>query len=296
MAMRSDVEYVVRGSGRVTAGTKSFSGSKSEASHHLGIDDLVRPFEGNFPVKRRAGDSGSEYLDRKVLSNKLFDASELEKKRIARDLHDGVGQILTNINLRIGQCMDSVQELNDSRQRSEAEQFLESIPALVSEAIKEVRNVCMAIRPSELDDLGVLQAIKWQCKRFADSVPGIQIETAFSLLEEEVPVHMKTPIYRITQEALNNAIKHADASKIIIGLEKEDGVLSLSVEDNGAGFDPKEKLSKQALPGKTGIGLTSMKERCESLSGKFEIISGQGCGTTICVDWPLEEPKNLSSG
>jgi two-component system NarL family sensor kinase len=242
-------------------------------------------------VRRRAGDRGDEYLDRKVLSTKLFDAYELEKKRIARDLHDGVGQILTNINLRIGQCLSSVQELNDSTVRCEAEKFLESIPDLVNEAIQEVRNVCMAIRPSELDDLGVLRAISWQCRRFAESVPGVQIETDFSLLEAEIPADLKTPIYRITQEALNNAIKHADADKIVIRLDKEDGVLSLSIEDDGDGFDPKDKLNKQALPGKTGIGLTSMKERGEALGGKLEIISGQGCGTAVCIDWPLGEPN-----
>lgn len=287
MVRHSTVDSEAHGRGQVATGKKSLPMSKGESSCHLAIDYLVQPFTGSFPVKRRAGDQGSEYLARKVLSAKLFDAYELEKKRIARDLHDGVGQLLTNISLRIGQCVTRVQELDDPRLRGEAEKFLESIPPLVGEAIEEVREICMSIRPSELDDLGVLKAIDGQCRRFSESVPGIQIDTAFSLQEGDIPEQLKTPVYRIAQEALNNAIKHSNARNFLVKLAQEDGVLSLSIEDDGAGFDPKEKLTRQALPGKTGIGLTSMRERGEAHGGSFDIISWEGCGTAVCVSWPL---------
>ena len=238
-------------------------------------------------MKRRATDKGKTYLGRQLLSTKLLHACELEKKRIARDLHDGVGQILTQINLRIDQCMANIQQLDDPQLRSKAEQCLESLPALVSEAMDEVRGIYTSIRPAELDDLGVLQAINNQCRRFGEGGSGIRIDTVFSVREAEIPEALRTSIYRITQEALNNAMKHARASRILVSLTAEEDALSLTIEDNGAGFDPRSKLNRQALPGNSGIGLSSMKERAESQGGRFEIISGKGLGTTICVDWPV---------
>ena len=288
MVAHGDFEFGNHDDESVTTGRKSLrSRLEGESSCSLKVESRVQPFVGHFSVRLRAGDKGSEYLARNVLCNKLFDANELEKKRIARDLHDGVGQILTNINLRIGKSVAMVRGLKDPRLRDEAEVFLESIPTLVSEAIEEVREICMSIRPSELDDLGVLKAISGQCRRFSESIPGIRIDTDFSLQEGEIPEDLKTPIYRITQEALNNAIKHSSARKIFVRLVIEDGVLSLSIEDDGAGFDPTEKLTKQALPCKTGIGLTSMKERSKALGGDFDIVSCQGCGTAVRVSWPL---------
>ena len=144
----------------------------------------------------------------------------------------------------------------------------------------------MGLRPSILDDLGILATLNWFCREFQITYSGIQIDKHLDIEEEEIPVPLKTVIYRITQEALNNISKHSKATLVHLSLSKADNGIALIIQDNGQGFDP-EKAGDQESS-RRGLGLTSMKERAELSGGSFMIESIKEKGATIKAVWPVE--------
>jgi signal transduction histidine kinase len=150
---------------------------------------------------------------------KILDSQELERRRISRELHDGLGQLLTNLKLRVQQCVSVVESEGNKELLGDAWSSIESIPGMVAEAIQEVRNICAELRPAMLDDLGVLAAITWQCRQCRETVPRLKTEVDFYLEESDIPEGFKTPLYRIVQEALNNALKHSNADVIRVSSE-----------------------------------------------------------------------------
>ena len=219
---------------------------------------------------------------------KILDSQELERRRISRELHDGLGQLLTNLKLRVQQCVSVVESEGNKELLGDAWSSIESIPGMVAEAIQEVRNICAELRPAMLDDLGVLAAITWQCRQCRETVPRLKTEVDFYLEESDIPEGFKTPLYRIVQEALNNALKHSNANVIRVSLRKEQGTIYLSIEDNGKGFERGAEHTDLSIVGLTGIGLTSMRDRAESLGGTFIIESNKNIGTNVQVALPLE--------
>ncbi len=145
----------------------------------------------------------------------------------------------------------------------------------------------MNLRPSILDDLGLLPTIDWVCRVFHATYPGIQIEKRVDLQEEEVPDALKAVLYRISQEALNNIAKHSQADLVAFSLEKKGGKIDLTIQDNGHGFHLRESLF--AGGSNHGLGLTSMRERAEMFGGSFAIESTVGKGTAIRASWPIEQ-------
>ena len=156
---------------------------------------------------------------------------------------------------------------------------LEALIPLIQDTIEEARRIQSDLRPPLLDDLGIVPTLSWFCRRFETIYSGIKVEQAVAIPEEEVPDHLKIVLFRITQEAMNNIGKHAQADSVYLGLRKVDGAIELLIKDNGNGFDP-ESLSSREIS-KKGMGLSSMRERVEFSGGSFSIESVQGKGTVI---------------
>ena len=207
-------------------------------------------------------------------------SQEEERRLIALELHDGIGQTLSAIKFKVETGLEELK----GKETSEFFQVLGSVVSMIQEAVEEVRTVCMNLRPPMLDDLGIVATISWFSREFMKTYGGIQVEKEILLKEEDVSHELKTPIFRMLQEAFNNVAKHSQADLVRVVLRKRDGWIDLKIEDNGRGFDIKAALRPKdhAL----GLGLSSMKERATSSGGFFEIESSPGKGTRIAVSLP----------
>ncbi len=208
------------------------------------------------------------------LTSNLLLAEERERKRIANDLHDSLGQSLNAISTTVRNALQQVEDKVKTGYGA-----LEAILPIIEQSIQEVRRIGMNLRPSILDDLGLSSAIRWFTREYQTTYPSIRIEEQIEIPETEVAYHLKAVIYRILQEAMNNIAKHSKASLIRLSLKKKDDRVELTIEDNGVGFDL-ESIKK-------GLGLGSMKERAEFSGGTFEMDSLLGKGTIIRASWPL---------
>ncbi len=222
------------------------------------------------------------------LSSQLLTAQEKERERIARELHDGLGQSLSAIKFSV----ENIIRQMDKNMIEGSFESLNTLIPLIQEAIEEVRKIAMDLRPSTLDDLGILATISWFCREFQTIYSGIRIEKQITLRENEVPNPLKTIIYRVLQEALNNVAKHSEADLVHLSLGKGDGTIELVIEDNGLGFDLKEVFSGKS--NKMGLGLASMRERAELSGGSLAIQSVKGAGSTIRATWMDKGIKSTS--
>jgi len=210
----------------------------------------------------------------RYLSAQLLITQENERKLIASEIHDSLGSTLGAIKFK----MEEVLQKTGSGDA-------ESVTLMVQKAIEESRRIQMALRPSTLDDLGILPTLIWFCREFQETYSSIHIQTQIRIEEKDVLDHLKTVIYRICQEAFNNIARHSKAKVATLSLRKTDQI-ELVIEDDGQGFSPVEKLSAENH--NRGLGLTSMRERAELSGGLFAIESIHGSGTAIQVSWPLE--------
>jgi signal transduction histidine kinase len=220
----------------------------------------------------------------RFLSSQLLRAQENERKRIAGELHDGIGQILSAIKYGVE---DTLHRL-DEHISAEAIRSLKAVIPVIQSGVEEVRRICMDLRPSILDDLGILATISWFCREFQVIYSDIHIEQEIAIEEEDVPEGLKIVIYRILQEALNNIAKHSKATHVHLSLTKSAAAIELRVEDNGLGFNPADELAKD-VPHR-GLGLASMKERTETIGGSFSMTSLPRRGSTLRATWPLPPP------
>lgn len=210
------------------------------------------------------------------LSSQLLAVQENERREVARDLHDGVGQMLTALKFKIEDLL---------YQKGQKEESLQTLIPMIRESIEEVRRIQMNLRPSLLDDLGIIATLKWFSREFGKIYSTLRVIPDFQMEEEEIPPSLKITLYRIIQEAFNNIAKHSKADMIRLSLRKNDSRMELIIEDNGVGFDPNLPLSSD-LPQK-GLGLNSMRERTELSGGIFSIESILGKGTIIKASWPI---------
>lgn len=217
----------------------------------------------------------------RILSSQLLSAEETERKRIARELHDGIGQALSAIKFSVE---NTIEELRKDAVTTKIES-LESIIPLAQETIEEVRRIVRDLRPSILDDLGILATIGWFCREFESIYSTIRIEKEIAVKEHEIPAMLKTLIYRIMQEAFNNAAKHSQADLVRLYLKKTGDKIELAINDNGQGFAIEEAVyDKNSM---RGFGLASMRERTELSGGSFTIKSAKGAGTNIQAIWTV---------
>jgi signal transduction histidine kinase len=210
----------------------------------------------------------------RYLSSQMLAAQEKERRRIARELHDSIGQSLAATKFVLEKKLN---QLNNGM--APAGVTLEDVIPMIQNAIEESRRISMDLWPSVLDDLGILSAISWFCRQFGMVYSSISIEKQLDLQENEVPAPLKVVIYRVLQESLNNIAKHSQADRVYISLWKQDGKIELAIEDNGIGFDPENS--------RKGLGLVSMKERIEFSGGMMAIESALGSGTTIRAAWTI---------
>jgi signal transduction histidine kinase len=172
------------------------------------------------------------------------------------------------------------------RRIAKPESLLAAI-AMTQHAIEESRRIMNDLRPSLLDDLGIVVTTRWFCRQFQSVYENIALEKEIELEERDVPEFLKIVIFRITQEALHNVAKHSGATAVKLSIAKRGGFIDLAIRDNGVGFDLPSVLSREG-PEK-GLGIASMKERTELAGGTFSVESTDGIGTTIRAVWPVGE-------
>lgn len=220
----------------------------------------------------------------KVTSNILL-AQEEERMRVSRHLHDGVGQSLYSILVSLKMLRQM--ELNDNK----IVQQIENVEKLTSQSMDEVKSIAFQLRPSSLDDLGLFSAIRTHIQRY-ESTFGIKVELEFSGSKQRYSSEIETELYRIFQEALNNAAKYAETDKIIVRIINNINSVELQIIDEGKGFNIHEFNDSNW---QKGIGLYSMKERASLLRGKLEIESIENVGTKIKVVIPLLDKADVLS-
>lgn len=226
----------------------------------------------------------SEHTKR-LLASQVMTAQEKERKRIASELHDGIGQTLSAIKFYVE---SAIRNLNEQTIANSAQMFRNIIPKLQN-AIEEVRRISMDLRPSLLDDIGTLATLSWFCREFQTIYDSIRIELMLDIKEDDIPKPLKVAIFRIVQEAMNNCAKYGQANRIHISLINTGKEIELAVEDDGQGFDHAEVSERISSVG-GGMGLVSMRERAEFSGGMFSIESARGKGTSMRVIWQLQEP------
>jgi PAS domain S-box-containing protein len=218
----------------------------------------------------------------RFLSQKLADAQELERKRIAQELHDSVAGKLSAIKYGVEKALAEL----DSNKLPTGISLKDVVP-MVQGAIQETRRISARLTPVGLDDLGILSTITGSCREFQKIYSHVQVQEQFDVQENDIPEPLKIVIYRILQEALNNVAKHSRAKAVHVSLWKTGGNIELAVKDNGQGFDPEQV--PWTNEDEYGMGLSGMKERAELSAGFFEVLSAKGKGTTIRVLWPVGE-------
>jgi signal transduction histidine kinase len=216
----------------------------------------------------------------RILTSQLLNAQEKERKLVANELHDSIGSFLSVIKIRLEKIISQME------QGGTAPDSLKSLSSITQQAIEECKRMQTNLRPSILDDLGILTTLDWYCREFQKTFSHICIEKEIDLSENDVPHSLKTVIYRVCQEAMNNIAKHSKANLVTFSLRKNNGPIELTIQDNGQGFDMKDISSMESY--KRGMGLSSMRERAETLGGSFTIESAKGSGTIIRVSWPIE--------
>lgn len=224
----------------------------------------------------------------RLLSARLLEIQEEERKRISRELHDSIGSSLSAIKMYLENTLDQMQKGSTNLES------LEAIISMTQDTINESRRIMTELRPSILDDVGILATLRWFCRTFKTVHPNVHIEERLEILESEVPEHLKIVVLRIVQEAFHNIAKYSRARSVSLSLCKNDTAIELSVRDNGIGFDPVSTLPRKELGG--GVGLTSMKERAKLSGGRFRVTSRKGEGTAVSASWTLVREEMMAHG
>ena len=210
--------------------------------------------------------------DLKELSARLVSAQEEERRAISRELHDEVGQSLSALLMEAGNAAARVPS-----DLGEVRRHVESIKKLAEASVNVIRNMTLLLRPSMLDDFGLVPALEWQAREVSKRT-GLRVQVSAEENAGELPDELKTCIYRVVQEALHNCARHANARSVRVVVKYEPTRIALSVEDDGRGFDAGRVR---------GLGLVGMKERVDHLGGAFEIESQPGGGTKLAVQLPI---------
>ena len=246
----------------------------SEANRSL-RDEIAKRRESETSLLRSQRDLAE-------LSNQLVDAQELERKRIAQDLHDSVGQSLTAIKY----SLENAQVLMERERTVEAAKLLETGARRVREVLVDVRNISMNLRPAVLDDLGAASAVRYLCREWNEIYAGVALTTNISVDDTQIPDTLGTDVFRSVQELLNNVARHAHAAQVRVDLAVTGDHLSVVVADDGDGFD---SARSPGLHGgqRESRGLRGLRERTERLGGFYRIDSAPGKGTAVRLEWPL---------
>lgn len=209
----------------------------------------------------------------RTVMNAVLKGQEQERKRLGAELHDGIGQVLSAIALKVSQAKESAENQNYSGLGGELRVLNDNL----QEAIKEVRNISHDLMPDVLEGFGLREAVKQTCNNFHDRA-GIDVTFDHFDLEERYDSAIELNIFRITQELLTNIHKHADCTKVHVSLMDHGDVLSLTVEDDGVGFDKNQDS--------VGIGLRNVNSRVSTMHGEIDVESSKNSGTLVNIEIP----------
>ena len=218
-------------------------------------------------------DTAAHFAEVKQLSARLVQAQEDERRSISRELHDEVGQALTGVLVEMANLSTLIRAGNQDALAAKTAEIKKE----VENAIGVVRNMALLLRPSMLDDLGLVPALQWQAREVSKR-SGIWVKVAAEDIPEDLPEEHKTCVYRIVQEALHNCVQHAVAHNVKVAVKQGNRRILLRIEDDGKGFDAQQEK---------GMGLVGMQERVRHLDGTFAVESEPGKGTAIQVELPL---------
>lgn len=221
-----------------------------------------------------------EMQQRQALGLRIMRAQEEERRRVAREIHDGPAQSMANVVLRAEVC-EKLLGSDPARARQELQELREMVKA----SLQDVRQIIFDLRPMVLDDLGLVPALRRYLSEFEVRF-GLPVELVVLGEERRLPQHLEVAVFRVIQEALNNVRQHAAARRASVKLELAEQCVNVLVSDNGRGFDVEEVLSGQRPD---SYGLLGMRERVEMLEGKFRVTSQRGKGTQVRVQIPYRE-------
>jgi signal transduction histidine kinase len=238
----------------------------------LAILTVARTLRLERELERRLDENARARADLQELSARLLRAQENERRSLARELHDEVGQSLSAILMEAESavCADDSGETHD---------HLQAIRTLAERTVNEVRDLALLLRPSMLDDFGLVPALNWHARETAKRT-GLKIAVSADEDADNLPDEHKTCVYRLVQEALNNSARHGNARSVEVAVKRENRRVLFSVRDDGVGFDPRVVR---------GMGLLGMEERVRRLGGILHINSELGQGTLVSAELPVAE-------
>jgi two-component system sensor histidine kinase UhpB len=245
-------------------------------------DQVEKRAEENSALSEKLKERAEE---RGQLLERLIDAQEEERKRVARELHDELGQSLSSTALSVEVARKALE--NDPKG---ATQQLDQAHDLIADATDRMYDLILRLRPSVLDDLGLLAALRVHAERTLEP-EGITFDIDGSGLSDRLAPHLETALFRIFQEAISNIVRHANASRVKIRISTDDSLLEASILDDGLGFD----LNAVKANGveERGLGILGMQERATLVGGEVEIDSAPGRGTRMQVTIPLEDKTDV---
>jgi signal transduction histidine kinase len=213
------------------------------------------------------------------LSERLVNAQEEERRTIARELHDEIGQAMSATLVELGRLEATPSDSAAHRER------LASVRGMLEGCVSSVRDMALLLRPSMLDDLGLVAALKWQAREVTRRT-RLDVRMATEEIVDDLPDSHKTCVYRVVQEALNNCAKHSHAKQVRVFVRRDGDGLTVTVQDDGVGFD---------FTRERGMGLLGMEERVTRLNGLFSIQSSSGHGTILAIRVPLPQYEVASA-
>ncbi len=222
-----------------------------------------------FRIERQ---NSRRYQEIARLSARLVAAQETERRSISRELHDEVGQTLGAVLVDAANLANRIPAEDTVSHR-----YLDNIRALADTSVNSIRNIALLLRPSMLDDLGLVPALEWQAREVSRR-SAVKVKVAAENVSDSLPDAVRTCIYRVVQETLNNVSRHSGARSALVSVQQTEGSIVLTVKDDGSGFEPDKTR---------GLGLLGMEERVKQLGGRLEIQSQPGHGTLLRATLPL---------
>jgi len=271
------VRALVRSSTRLAAGDLSARTGLPHGPDELGRLTLAFDLMAQ-ALEQRDLDRRGASQKLQILSQRLVEVQESERRQIARELHDEIGQSLTVAEMNLQAAMKSGAESRIAHRIQESMNAIEQV-------LEQVHDLSLNLRPSMLDDLGLEPALRWYLNRQAASA-GLEARFRADTLERRMDPTIETECFRVAQEALTNVVRHSHARRVALELQRNEGTLHLRVRDDGIGFDV-AMHRQQAIRGES-LGLLSMEERATLAGGGLEYISSKGKGTEVHAWFPLK--------
>jgi len=265
------------------------SAEKPSAGYHKNTLDpaadpesIIAELEDEVADRKCAGKTVALSQERiRRLSRRTLELLEADRRSISKELHDSIGASLAAIKFSLEE-----KELTRKQNQGRLEESLDQEISYLLKTIKETKRISANLRPTTLDDLGLMATIAWFLRQFKNMYGNIQVRYTAEVAEQDIPEDMQIIIYRIIQESLSNAEKHSEATtvRVTLAFGTDPGTIALDIEDDGTGFDVAATLSNKDPLG--GYGLTAMIERCEIYGGRLWIDSKPHQGTRIYARLP----------